>query len=116
MRRGDVILTFVPNVGAPGGKLRPAVIVQTDQNNARLNETIIAAVTSNLLNVGQPHQFLIELASVDGQATGLLHDSAVRCERLHTIPQSEVRRTIGRLSPVLTQELDRCLKASLGIP
>lgn len=107
MMRGDVVLTYVPNVGAPGGKLRPAVIVQTDQNNARLQETIIAAVTSNLSNVRQAHQFLIETASADGRATGLLHDSAVRCERLHTIPQTEIRRTIGRLSPALIKLLDQ---------
>jgi mRNA-degrading endonuclease toxin of MazEF toxin-antitoxin module len=31
MRRGDIVLTFVPNVGSAGGKLRPAVVVQSDQ-------------------------------------------------------------------------------------
>jgi hypothetical protein len=49
---------------------------------------------------------LIEVSTSDGAATGLLHDSAVRCERLHTIPQADVR---------LIQALDRCLKAALGI-
>ena len=36
VKRGDVILAHVPNVGSPGGKLRPALIVQSDHNNARL--------------------------------------------------------------------------------
>jgi len=114
--RGDVILAFVPNVGAPGGKLRPGLIVQSDHNNARLNETIIAAVTSNISRVHEPTQLLIEVATPDGAASGLLHDSAVRCERLHMIPQTDVRRVIGSLSSSLMQQIDNCLKAALGIP
>jgi mRNA interferase MazF len=116
IRRGDVILAFVTNVGAPGGKLRPGLIVQSDHNNARLNETIIAAITSNISRVHEPTQLLIEVATPDGKASGLLHDSAVRCERLHTIPQSDVRRVIGSLSSSLMQQIDNCLKAALGIP
>jgi mRNA-degrading endonuclease toxin of MazEF toxin-antitoxin module len=45
-----------------------------------------------------------------------LHNSAVRCERLHSIPQADVRRVIGHLSDVLMQQIDACLKASLGMP
>src|SRR5207245_8721525 len=93
-KRGDVILAYVPNVGSLGGKVRPALIVQSDHNNARLNETIIAAITSNTSRIHEATQLLIELATPDGAASGLLHDSAVRCERLHSIPQAHVRRII----------------------
>jgi len=113
--RGDVVLAFVENVGAPGGKLRPALVVQSDRNNTRLNETIIAAVTSNKSRVHEPHQLLIDISTPDGAVSGLLHDSAIRCERLHTIPQADVRRNIGHLSPDMMLKVDACLKASLGI-
>src|SRR5438105_10610098 len=98
--RGDVILAFVPNVGGPGGKVRPALIVQSDHNNTRLNETIIAAITSNTSRVREATQLLVDVATADGAASGLLHNSAVRCERLHAIPQVDVRRVIGHLSSV----------------
>src|SRR5256885_1693026 len=101
MKRGDVILAFIPNVGSPGGKKRPALVVQSDLNNARLNETIIAAITSNISRVHEAHQLLIDLSTPDGKATGLLHDSAARCERLHTIPQADVDRVIGKMSDAL---------------
>jgi mRNA interferase MazF len=114
--RGDVVLTFVANVGSPGGKVRPALVVQSDQNNTRLNETIIAAITSNVARVHEATQLLIEIATPDGAATGLLQDSAVRCERLHTIPQADIRRVIGRLSDALMWKIDDCLKAALAIP
>jgi mRNA interferase MazF len=115
-KRGDVILAFVPNIGGPGGKLRPALIVQSDHNNARLKETILAAITSNTSRVHESTQLLVELATPDGAASGLLNDSAVRCERLHSIAQADVRRIIGNLSANLMQRIDDCLKAALYIP
>jgi mRNA-degrading endonuclease toxin of MazEF toxin-antitoxin module len=114
--RGDVILAYVPNIGGPGGKVRPALIVQSDHNNARLNETLITAITSNTARVHEATQLLIEVGTPDGAASGLLHDSAVRCERLHAIPQVDVRRVIGYLSDALMRQIDDCLKAALGIP
>lgn len=116
INRGDVILVYVPNVGSQGGKVRPALVVQSDHNNARLNETIIAAITSNSSRVHESTQHLIEVATPEGLASGLLNDSAVRCERLHSIPQADVRRVIGKLSTALMRQIDDCLKAALGLP
>ena len=113
--RGDVILAFVENVGDPSGKLRPSLVVQSDENNVRLNETIIAAITSNTSRVHEGHQLLIDISTSDGAPSGLLHNSAVRCERLHSIPQADVRRVIGHLPDALMQQIDSCLKTSLGI-
>jgi mRNA interferase MazF len=114
--RGQVILAYVAKVGSPGGKVRPALVVQSDHNNGRLNETIIAAITSNISRVHEATQLLIEVRSPDGAASGLLHDSAVRCERLHSIPQTDVRRVIGTLSNALMMQVNDCLKAALGLP
>jgi mRNA interferase MazF len=116
VKRGDVILAFVPDVGSPGGKVRPALIVQSDHNNARLHETIIAAITSNTTRIHEPTQLLIEVMTPDGKASGLLHDSAVRCERLHSILQADVRRVIGTLSDALMRQVERSLKSALGVP
>jgi len=58
VKRGDVILTYVPNVGSPGGTVRPALVVQSDHNNARLNETIIAAIASNTSRAREATQLL----------------------------------------------------------
>lgn len=116
MKRGDVVLVLVPFVGASGAKLRPALVVQSDRLNGMIRETIIAAVTSNLSNVYQPHQLLIDISTPDGAASGLLMDSAVRCERLHTVPQADVQQTIGQLPPALMARVDDCLKSALGIP
>jgi len=108
-------LDYVENVGSAGGKVRPALVIQSDENNARLNETIIAAITSNTSHTHEAHQSLIDISTPDGTASGLLHNSAVRCERLHCIPQADVRRVIGHLSDAMMYQIDSCLKSSLGI-
>jgi mRNA interferase MazF len=114
--RGDVILIPVPYVGAPGSKLRPAVVVQNDILNKALNETVIVSITTNLAHVHRPQQMLIDVSTPDGQATGLIANSVVRCDRLRALPQADVRRTIGKLSPVSLARLDACLEFALGIP
>jgi len=116
MTRGDIVLVQVPFVGASGAKLRPALVIQSDRLHGMIRETIIAAITSNLSSVRQPHQLLIDISTADGRTSGLLADSAVRCERLHTVPQADVRRIIGRLTTPLMVRIDECLKAALGIP
>src|SRR5262249_7487202 len=106
MNRGDVVLVQVPFVGAPGSKVRPALIVQSGRLHTMLRETIIAAIPSNLAIAHQPQQLLIDLSTPDGAASGLLTNSAVRCERLHTVPQADVLRTVGHLSDALMAQVD----------
>src|SRR5581483_5137949 len=101
-------------VGNPGGKNRPTLVVQCDALNAVINETIIAEITSNLAHVNKPHQVRIDVGTPDGATSGLLTDSAVRCERLHTIPRNRVLRILGALSPKLMQQVDLTLKAALS--
>ena len=114
--RGDIVLIAVPYVGSPGIKVRPALVVQNDALNRTLNETIIAAITSNLSNAHQPHQLLIDVSTPAGIATGLFSNSAVRCNRLHSVSQAEVQRVIGKLPAALLNRIDECLKSALGIP
>jgi hypothetical protein len=40
----------------------------------------------------------------------------VKCERLHTILQSQIHRTIGSLSTATMQQIADCLKAALELP
>ena len=80
--RGDVVLMDMPFAQGGGTKIRPALVVQSDANNVRLNNVIVAAITRNITRVNEPTQLLIETSSPAGQQSGLLADSAVTCENL----------------------------------
>lgn len=117
VNRGDVVLVPVPFTSWSGSKTRPVLVVHSDHNNHRLQDTIVAVITSTSRRARlEPTQLLIELATPEGRQAGLLHDSAVKCERLHTVLQSQIQRTIGSLPATLMQKINNCLKADLEIP
>jgi mRNA interferase MazF len=116
VRRGDVVLAWYPFASGQGGKRRPCVIVQNDQDNQKIANTIVAQVTGTLTRLGDKSHFLIEVATADGQQTGLLHDSLVSCNNLATIEQDLVDKVIGSLSDALKRKLNDCLKAALELP
>lgn len=116
LKRGDIVLVDFPFADRRGSKRRPALVVQSDHNNRRLTNVILAAITSTTHRSAEPTQLFIEVSSPAGQQSGLLMDSVVTCENLLTIAQNLVRHKLGQLSPAAIQQLDSCLKASLGIP
>jgi len=117
VKRGDVVLVPVPDTSGSAGKVRPALIVSSDRNNQRLQDVIVAIITKTTKRVSvEPTQLLIALGTPDGKQSGLLTDSAVKCERLHAILQSYVRRTVGSLPAATMQKVNDCLKSALEIP
>ena len=114
--RGDVVLLPIAFVSGAGSKVRPAVVVQTDALNPRLNSTMVAIVTStNVRAQVEPTQFFIDISTPDGKQTGLLHDSTVKCEHLDTVDQRDIFRVIGQFSPAMLAQLETCLKAALEL-
>lgn len=116
MTRGDVVIVAFPFVTGGRGKNRPAVIIQSDHNNHRLQNTIVAMITGNIrLASAEPTQLLIDPATPDGRGSGLAYPSAVKCENLFTVSQQDILQRLGRLSPALMAQVDACLKASLAL-
>jgi mRNA-degrading endonuclease toxin of MazEF toxin-antitoxin module len=46
--RGDVVIVQFPYQDGTRGKNRPALVVQCDHNNRRLQNTVIAMITGNV--------------------------------------------------------------------
>jgi mRNA-degrading endonuclease toxin of MazEF toxin-antitoxin module len=114
--RGDVVIVEFPYQDGTRGKNRPALVVQCDENNRRLRNTVIAMITGNTrLSMSELTQLFIDPTTAEGNASGLHAPSAVKCENLFTVSQTHILHTIGSLSPALMGKVDACLKSSLGI-
>jgi mRNA-degrading endonuclease toxin of MazEF toxin-antitoxin module len=112
-----VIVAAFPDVSGGGGKNRPALVVQCDHNNRRLQDTIVAMITGNIrLAATEPTQMLIDPATPDGKSSGLAYPSAVKCENLYTISQGDILRKLESVPPSLMARVDTCLKEALGLP
>jgi mRNA interferase MazF len=112
--RGEIVLVDYPFSDRTGSKVRPALVVQTDTLNHRIDDTILAAVSRSTHRAG-PTQFFIDIATVDGAATGLRQNSMIQCENLLTYDQALILRVIGRLSPPMMQQIDVCLRCALQL-
>lgn len=116
LNRGDVVLLPITFVSGPGVKVRPAVVVQSDRLNRKLTSVMVAIITStNSRAKLEPTQLFIDLATTDGQQTGLLHNSTVKCEHLATVDCRDIHRVIGRFSDTLLHYLDSCLMSALDL-
>ena len=78
MNRGDVVIVDF-SVYSPGEKVRPALAVQNDRDNARMQNTIVALITGNVRRVNEPTQLLIGRDHPDFAPSGLHKDSVVNC-------------------------------------
>jgi mRNA interferase MazF len=115
VNRGDVVLVDFPFSSGTAQKLRPAVVVQNDSNNRRLDSTILAPITSNTRYNAEPTQVLIDPNSSEGASTGLLRLSVVKSENLATVEMKLIRRKIGTLSQQTLNQLNSALKESLAL-
>jgi mRNA interferase MazF len=117
VRRGDVVLVDFPFGTGGGSKVRPALVVQNDRNNARLQDVIVVPITSNTSRAGlEPTQYLIDASHPDWQSSGLRLASVVKCEQIYTFNQKRILRQIGQLSGATMQQIATCLKVSLDLP
>lgn len=116
IRRGDIVLVDFPYSDQTGRKVRPALVVQSDVWNQRLDGTILALIPSSRhRRVGAATQYFIDISTDEGRQTGLRLNSVVQCENLITYDQSLILRVIGNLSAKAMRQIDDCLKAALGI-
>lgn len=117
VQRGEVVLVDYPYSDRTGSKVRPALVVQADRYNRQLADTILALITSSKHRVvGAANQLVIDITTPDGRQSGLRHSSLVQCENLVTLDQGLILRSLGSLSSALMQQIDACLRASLGLP
>ena len=96
-----------------GSKFRPAVVVQADFLNARIDDTILLPVTKTSRNIGVS-EVLIDPAVE--KTSGLRFVSVVSCNNLLTVDRSLLGRTIGTLSSATMQQIESCLKLVLELP
>jgi len=116
VQRGDVVLVDFPYASRVGSKVRPALVIQNNRDNARLINTILAQITGTTHRALEDTQVLIEVATPEGQQTGLSFDSVVNCVNVVTLDMNKVLRKLGDMLASLMQKVNDALKAALELP
>ncbi len=112
LKRGDVVLVLFPHSDLRTAKLRPALIVQTDNLESGLPQVVVAMVTSRVFRANHPSRVFIKLDSPAGKESGLLTDSVVMTDNLATISEIAIDRVIGKIP---MGDVDKALRHTLGL-
>jgi len=71
VQRGDIVLVDFPYSDQTGHKVRPALVVQSDVWNPRLDDTIIALITSSRhRRIGLPHSIPLTFRQLKAKKPG----------------------------------------------
>jgi mRNA interferase MazF len=112
-KRGDVVLVLFPDSNLRSAKRRPAIVVQRDNLQTGLAQTIVAMITSNTSRAGHASRVQIRQNSPEGRSMGLRADSVVMADNLATVLEQEIDRPIGSC-PVMDQ-IEAALRHTLGL-
>jgi len=105
IKRGEVFLVnFDPTIGAEAKKIRPAVVVSNDINNAHSPIVSISPVTSNVTRV---YSFEVEIPA--GTA-GLKARSKVMVNQTRAVDKIRLIKKLGQLPTQIMADVDQALK------
>jgi mRNA interferase MazF len=111
-RRGDVVLVLFPHSNLLTARPRPALVIQADNLQTGLPQTIVAMITSRMFRANHPSRVTVLRSTPMGEQSGLLTDSAVMTDNLATIAEAAVDRVIGKLPMA---NMDAALRYTLGL-
>jgi mRNA-degrading endonuclease toxin of MazEF toxin-antitoxin module len=115
MTRGDVVIVAFPYAEGRRGKNRPALVVQNEDDNRRLSNTVVAMISGNIRYAAESTQVLVDPSTTAGASSGLHGRSVVKCCNLFTVRQQDILKAIGRLSDELLTNVDEALLSALGL-
>ena len=112
-QRGDIALVLFPNSDLRTAKRRPVLVLQRDNLQSGLAQTIVAMISTNLARRGHPSRLFVE-ASLEGRSAGLRLDSVVMTDNVATVLDSEIDSVVGRW-PDMTA-VDMAIKYTFALP
>ncbi len=68
--RGDIVLVDYPFSDRTGSKVRPALVVQSDSLNNRIDDTILVAISRSTHRASKT-QLFVDISTPEGAATGI---------------------------------------------
>jgi mRNA interferase MazF len=104
-KRGDIVLVLFPDSNLRTAKRRPALLIQADNLNTGLRQTVVAMITSNMSRAAHPSRVKLLLDSSEGRQANIIMDSVVMTDNLATVHDNEIDRRLGCLEDMTGVEV-----------
>jgi mRNA interferase MazF len=111
-KQGDVVLVLFPNSDLTSAKIRPAVVVQSDNLRTGLPQIVVAMITSQMSRSQHPSRLIILIGTPEGQQSGLISNSVIMTDNLATVTLSAISRVIGSIK---IDNLHKSLRNTFGL-
>ena len=109
--QGDVVLLELPFTNYLGSKLRPVLVVSSNELNSLGDDLIVLKITSKT----HFREFQVELTQDDLLEGKLKKKSYIDCSSVFTVEKSLVIKRIAKLTPEKLQEVKSTLKRTFDI-
>ena len=106
-------LSFFPDSNLRTAKRPPALVVQSDDLNTGLQQTIVAMITSNMSRADHESRVRLLRDSPEGRQAHILMDSVIMTDNLATVIDNEVDRVLGHLNEM--SKVDAALRITLAV-
>ncbi|MHB8634678.1 MAG: type II toxin-antitoxin system PemK/MazF family toxin [Thermoplasmatota archaeon] len=108
-RAGDVVLAYVPFLNVPDqGKLRPAIVVNTEAFNKATDGIVFVPVTKEIP--------LHDYVAVELEGGKMPFESYAWLDRVFTLDQVHVRKSLGRASKPMLAKVLRAVHGLIEMP
>jgi mRNA interferase MazF len=107
MQRGDIV---VCSLSGDYGKIRPAVIIQSELFNVTHASIVIAPITSHLVDAP-----LFRLDLTPNSDNGLQHPSQIMVDKIAAIKRDRLKKKIGELRNDNVDMLNNALRLWLDL-
>ncbi len=114
MTRGDIVLIKFPFSDATTTKVRPALVISSDQYNRLNTDPIFVALSSKISNAFS-YDILIDNNDPEFPATGLKAPTLIKSDKIARITRSHAVRQLGCLGPNVLNKVDAKIREVLGL-
>jgi len=106
IKRGDIVICALKG---DYGKVRPAVVVQSDLFNETHASVVICPITSKIVDAP------LFRITIEPDGTGLKHRSQIMVDKIVAVRRDRIRGKIGTLNKESIKELNRSIAVFLGL-
>ena len=111
--QGDVVLVWFPDSNLLTAKKRPAIVLQANNLQTRLDQLIIGMITTNMMRKGHKSRVFVDIHTETGKRTGLISDSVIMTDNIATVRSSEIYKRIGTFTEL--DVMKESLRHTFGI-
>jgi mRNA interferase MazF len=109
MNCGDVLLIQFPFTNTTGSKVRPAIVISTDQYNSAEDRVFVPI--SSVPAPSDPHVYSIKRSHRAFNGSGLKQDSWVKWAKPTALSIKIVQRRLGKLDAITLSEIGQRVRS-----